>query len=60
MYLPSDLDSQDLTDLLAGAGCPLECQAVEFVCRILTDRHHPFTMARYFDTHWFMNYGEGA
>ena len=31
-------------------------QAAEFVCRILIDPHHPFTMARYFDTHWFMNY----
>ncbi|MFJ9576268.1 hypothetical protein ACIRQF_07785 [Streptomyces sp. NPDC101191] len=33
------------------------CQASEFVCRILVDPHHPFTMAHYFDTHWFMNYG---
>ncbi|MHB9861532.1 hypothetical protein [Streptomyces sp. YIM S03343] len=33
-----------------------DCQAAEFVCRILTDPHHPYTMARYFDTHWFMNY----
>ncbi|WEO93431.1 hypothetical protein A6P39_005010 [Streptomyces sp. FXJ1.172] len=35
---------------------PFDCQAAEFVCRILVDPHHPFTMARYFDTHWFMNY----
>ncbi|CCK25705.1 hypothetical protein BN159_1326 [Streptomyces davaonensis JCM 4913] len=35
-----------------------DCQAAEFVCRILVDPHHPYTMARYFDTHWFMNYGE--
>ncbi|MFF3907888.1 hypothetical protein ACFYZJ_18295 [Streptomyces sp. NPDC001848] len=35
---------------------PFDCQAAEFVCRILIDPHHPFTMARYFDTHWFMNY----
>ena len=27
-----------------------------FVCRILVDPHHPYTMARYFDTHWFMSY----
>lgn len=33
-----------------------DCRATEFVCRILTDPHHRFTMARYFDTHWFMNY----
>ncbi|MFC7304174.1 hypothetical protein ACFQVC_08115 [Streptomyces monticola] len=34
-----------------------DCRTAEFVCRILTDAHHPFTMARCFDTHWFMNYG---
>ncbi|MGW4822949.1 hypothetical protein ACWEP4_29125 [Streptomyces sp. NPDC004227] len=33
-----------------------DCQAAEFVCRILIELHHPFTMARYFATHWFMNY----
>ncbi|MFC5204293.1 hypothetical protein [Streptomyces kaempferi] len=42
-------DGQDLS---------FDCQAVQFVCRILIDPHHPFTMARYFDTHWFMNYQE--
>ncbi|MEV5007019.1 hypothetical protein ACIQFZ_26210 [Streptomyces sp. NPDC093064] len=35
-----------------------DCQAAEFVCRILIELHHPFTMARYFATHWFMNYRE--
>lgn len=35
-----------------------DCQAAEFVCRILVDPHHQFTMARYYDTHWFMNYRE--
>jgi hypothetical protein len=35
-----------------------DCQTAEFVCRILVDPHHPYTMARYFDTHWFMNYRE--
>ncbi|MFE2296843.1 hypothetical protein ACFXAW_01445 [Streptomyces sp. NPDC059445] len=35
---------------------PFTCGTAEFVCRILVDPHHPFTMARYFDTHWFMNY----
>ncbi|MFE7595540.1 SMI1/KNR4 family protein [Streptomyces sp. NPDC057494] len=39
---------------------PFDCQAAEFVCRILIDPHHPFTMARYFDTHWFMNYRESS
>lgn len=37
---------------------PFDCSAAEFICRILLDPHHPFTMARYFDTHWFMNYRE--
>ncbi|MDI1453151.1 hypothetical protein NHG22_04915 [Streptomyces sp. ATE26] len=35
---------------------PFDRQAAEFVCPVLIDPHHPFTMARYFDTHWFMNY----
>lgn len=35
-----------------------DCPAAEFVCRILLDRHHRFSMARYFDTHWFMEYQE--
>ncbi|HCA85815.1 MAG TPA: hypothetical protein DEQ61_10140 [Streptomyces sp.] len=35
-----------------------DCQTAEFVCSILIDPHHPFTMARFFDTHWFMNYRE--
>ncbi|MFE7568810.1 SMI1/KNR4 family protein [Streptomyces sp. NPDC057539] len=33
-----------------------DCQAAEFVCRVLIDPRHPYTMACYFDTHWFMNY----
>ncbi|WP_328926208.1 hypothetical protein OG429_17295 [Streptomyces sp. NBC_00190] len=28
----------------------------EFVHRLLTDRGHPFSTARYFDTHWFQSY----
>ncbi|WP_432119800.1 SMI1/KNR4 family protein [Streptomyces sp. bgisy032] len=39
-----------------GEDVSFDCQAAEFVCRILVDPQHPFTMARYFDTHWFMNY----
>ncbi|MEV7360961.1 MULTISPECIES: SMI1/KNR4 family protein [unclassified Streptomyces] len=42
-----------------GEYVPFDCRAAEFVCRILIDPHHRFTMARYFDTHWFMNYREG-
>ncbi|WP_189945483.1 hypothetical protein [Streptomyces roseolus] len=30
----------------------------EFLYRLLTDRHHPFSTARYFDRHWFEPYGE--
>ncbi|MFE8007864.1 SMI1/KNR4 family protein [Streptomyces sp. NPDC057418] len=40
-----------------GEDVSFDCQAAEFVCRVLVDPHHPFTMARFFDTHWFMNYG---
>jgi len=41
-----------------GEDLPFDCRAAEFVCRVLVDPHHPYTMARYFDTHWFMNYPE--
>ncbi|MFF1917345.1 hypothetical protein ACFVYE_38490 [Streptomyces sp. NPDC058239] len=41
-----------------GKDIPFGYQAAQFVCHILIDPHHPFTMARYFDTHWFMNYRE--
>ncbi|EKX68226.1 hypothetical protein Sipo8835_43815 [Streptomyces ipomoeae] len=37
-----------------------DCRAAEFVCRILVDPHHPYTMARYFDTHWSTNYRESG
>jgi hypothetical protein len=30
--------------------------AAEFVFRMLTEREHPFSTARYFDTHWFQSY----
>ncbi|MFF8267790.1 hypothetical protein ACF059_10370 [Streptomyces sp. NPDC016562] len=43
-----------------GEDVPFDCPAAEFVCRVLTDPHHPFTMARFFDTHWFMNYGQSG
>ncbi|MFB7593797.1 hypothetical protein [Streptomyces sp. NPDC056160] len=43
-----------------GEDVPFDCQATEFVCRILVDPHHRFTMARYFDTHWFMTYRSGS
>ncbi|MGA5409321.1 hypothetical protein ACPCSC_18915 [Streptomyces lavendulocolor] len=39
-----------------GEDVAFDCRAAEFVCRILLDPHHPFTMARFFGTHWFMNY----
>lgn len=43
-------------DTFAGELAVFDCSAAEFVCRILLDPDHPFTMAHYFDTHWFMNY----
>ncbi|MGC9535429.1 hypothetical protein [Streptomyces sp. UG1] len=27
----------------------------EFIHRMLTDPHHPFSTARYFDVHWFQS-----
>ncbi|MGV9313770.1 hypothetical protein ACWDR0_16505 [Streptomyces sp. NPDC003691] len=30
-----------------------ECSAAELVCRILVEPRHPYSTARYFDTHWF-------
>ncbi|MFC5219897.1 hypothetical protein [Streptomyces coerulescens] len=41
-----------------GEDVPFDSRTAQFVCRILTDPHHPFTMAHFFDTHWFMNYRE--
>ncbi|MET8969435.1 hypothetical protein [Streptomyces hydrogenans] len=40
-----------------GEDVPFDRPTAEFVCRILLDPHHRFTMARYFDTHWFMSHG---
>ncbi|MFJ8091790.1 SMI1/KNR4 family protein [Streptomyces griseofuscus] len=40
-----------------GKDLAFDCRAAEFVCRILVDPHHPYTLARYFDAHWFMTYG---
>lgn len=36
-----------------------DCSTAQFICDILLDSHHPFTMAHHFDTHWFMNHHEG-
>ncbi|MET9670866.1 hypothetical protein ABZY19_36880 [Streptomyces sp. NPDC006475] len=58
----ADADDPDRWNVVVrsfdGEDVSFDCQAAEFVCRILIDPHHPFTMARYFDTHWFMNYQE--
>lgn len=43
-----------------GEDSTFEYQAAEFVCRILIDQHHPYTMARSFETHWFMSYQESS
>jgi hypothetical protein len=42
-----------------GEDVPFESQTAEFVCRVLIDPHHRFTMAGYFETHWFMTCREG-
>lgn len=34
-------------------------QAAEFVCRISGEPNHPYTLAGYFSTHWFMSYRQG-
>ncbi|MET7380440.1 hypothetical protein ABZT08_16755 [Streptomyces sp. NPDC005526] len=41
-----------------GTDLSFDCPAAEFVCRVLIDPYHPYTMARDDDTHWFMNYRE--
>ncbi|MFG2263641.1 hypothetical protein [Streptomyces sp. NPDC048720] len=38
-------------DLASGPG------TARFVCHALVDPLHPYSLARYFDTHWFMTYG---
>ncbi|MFJ9831224.1 2-oxo acid dehydrogenase subunit E2 [Streptomyces sp. NPDC101169] len=38
-------------DLAFGPG------TARFVCHALVDPLHPYSLARYFDTHWFMTYG---
>ncbi|MGH4029386.1 hypothetical protein ACQB60_10675 [Actinomycetota bacterium Odt1-20B] len=39
-----------------GEDVVFDCQVAEFVCRILIDPYHPFTIARHFDTHRFMSH----
>ncbi|MEV7686662.1 hypothetical protein ACFW1F_15310 [Streptomyces bungoensis] len=39
---------------------PFDCRAAEFVCRILVDPHHPFTLARWYDTPFFESYRESG
>ncbi|MEV8003420.1 hypothetical protein [Streptomyces sp. CS147] len=36
---------------------PFDCQTAEFVCHVLVDPHHPFTMARDFTTRWLADHG---
>ncbi|MFC5642286.1 hypothetical protein [Kitasatospora cinereorecta] len=33
-----------------------DCSASEFVCRMLTDRRHPYSLADCFEAHWFDSY----
>jgi hypothetical protein len=30
----------------------------QYIHRMLTDRHHPYSTARFFDSHWFMSYDD--
>ncbi|MFH8484840.1 SMI1/KNR4 family protein [Streptomyces longisporoflavus] len=41
-----------------GEDTAFDCGTAEFVCHILIDPHHPYSMARHFDTHHFMSYRE--
>ncbi|MEU6764085.1 hypothetical protein ABZ916_16360 [Streptomyces sp. NPDC046853] len=43
-----------------GEDAAFDSRTAEFVCRILVDRYHPYSMARHVDTHRFMNHGEGG
>ncbi|MEU9576763.1 hypothetical protein [Streptomyces chilikensis] len=37
-----------------GLDTHFDCGAAELVCRVLLDPHHPYTLARYYGTPWFM------
>lgn len=39
-----------------GVDVLFDCRTAEFVCRLLLDPHHRFSMARYCETPWFMSY----
>ncbi|MGW6060490.1 SMI1/KNR4 family protein [Streptomyces sp. NPDC055189] len=39
-----------------GEDAAFDCRAAEFVCRILIDPYHPYSMARDFDTHRFVSH----
>ncbi|MEU0525999.1 hypothetical protein [Streptomyces niveus] len=54
---PDDWPTAVLTS--DGQEIPFACTATEFVCNILLDPEHQFTMADEVDTHWFMNHQDG-
>jgi hypothetical protein len=49
-----------VTDVDPTDGERCDYSASEFVCRVLTEPHHPCSTAQYFDTHHFTPYDIGA
>ncbi|MFI9775956.1 SMI1/KNR4 family protein [Streptomyces sp. NPDC051956] len=62
-YWLTEGDDPDRWPVLASQDIPdtwtrFDGTAAEFVFRMLTERSHPHSMARYYDTHWFQSYEE--
>ena len=60
-YWLTEGDDPDLWPVLASEDIPdswtrFDGTAAEFVFRMLTERSHPHSVARYYDTHWFQSY----
>ncbi|MCX4586548.1 hypothetical protein [Streptomyces sp. NBC_01481] len=60
-FLLTEGDDPDHWPIFATADIPdswrrLGGSTAEVVFRMLTERSHPFSTARYFDTHWFQSY----
>ncbi|MFF1355374.1 hypothetical protein [Streptomyces sp. NPDC058297] len=62
-YWLTEGDDPDRWPVLASQDMPdtwtrFDGTVAEFVFRMLTERSHPHSMARYYDTHWFQSYEE--
>ncbi|WP_405478890.1 hypothetical protein [Streptomyces sp. NBC_00009] len=60
-YWLTEGDDPDRWPVLASEDIPdtwtrFDGTAAEFVFRMLTERSHPHSVARYYDTHWFQSY----